>query len=173
MSSNETVNRLCVSLRKLETHCSDLHSLNQAGQFVRSQAVLRAPVMSGNLRQNIFLETTADGQNSATAKVYTRVQYAGFVEFGTGPRGAHSHEGISPDVTPAYSLSPWWIHESQLEPGIAEYYHWHSIETKDGKFYKCYGQPAQPFLYPAIKDNEDVILSILDDGWSKFIKETF
>lgn len=173
MSADKSVRGFCATLKKLETHCGDFHSLNQAGQFVRSQAVLRVPVMSGNLRQNIFFETETDGQYSATAKVYTRVQYAGFVEFGTGPRGAENHEGISPEATPAYSLSPWWIHESQLEPGIAEYYHWHCVQTKNGKFYKCYGQPAQPFLYPAIKDNEDVIFSILDEGWSKFIKETF
>ena len=56
------------------------------------------------------------------------------MELGTGPKGAQEHSGISPNVTPSYVNSPWWIHESQIDIDLAEKYNWFSIDTKDGKF---------------------------------------
>ena len=83
---------------------------------------------------------------------------APYVEFGTGPKGQADHAGISPDVTPVYSQSPWWIHESQVDRTIAERYRWFYIDTPQGRFYQCTGQPAHPFMYPALHDNEDKIM---------------
>ena len=79
------------------------------------------------------------------------------MELGTGPKGAQEHSGISPNVTPSYVNSPWWIHESQIDIDLAEKYNWFSIDTKDGKFYQITGQPAQPFLYPAFANNKEKI----------------
>ena len=107
------------------------------------------------------VDETDDG---ICATVYTNVQYAPYVEFGTGPRGAADHVGISPEVTPAYTLEPWWIHESQIDEAVAIRYHWYYIDTEDGRFYKCEGQPAQPFMYPALHDNKDTVMEILSKG---------
>ena len=98
------------------------------------------------------METAEEGTIGA---VYTNKKYGPYVELGTGPRGEADHAGISPLVTPAYSQSPWWIHESQIDAKIAEKYHWFYIDTPEGRFYQCSGQPAQPFLYPALKNNEE------------------
>ena len=83
---------------------------------------------------------------------------APYVEFGTGPKGQADHAGISPEVTPVYTQAPWWIHESQIDRRTAEKYRWFYIDTPQGRFYQCTGQPAHPFLYPALHDNEDKIL---------------
>lgn len=137
--------------------------IQEAGQFVRSAAVLNAPAESGYLRQNIFDDfEVKDG--SVVSEVYTNVEYGTYVELGTGPRGAANHTGISPDVVPTYTMDPWWIHESQIDIGIAGKYGWSFIETPQGKFYKCYGQPAKPFLYPALKDNEKEVVEIAKNG---------
>lgn len=80
------------------------------------------------------------------------------MEFGTGPRGREDHAGISPNVSPSYTQKPWWIHESQIDARTAEKYGWFHIDTPEGRFYQCSGQAAQPFMYPALKNNEQKII---------------
>ena len=82
--------------------------------------------------------------------VYTNKAYAMYVEMGTGPKGAANHAGISPVASPAYTMSPWWIHESQVDKEAAEEYHWFYLDTPDGRFYQCTGQSAQPFMLSLI-----------------------
>lgn len=145
--------------------------LRQAGQFVRSAAVLNCPADTGYLRQSIYLDMNDYGDRQV-AEVYTPVRYARYVEFGTGMKGAANHAGISPDVTPTYTMHPWYIHESQIDPRVAEKYHFHKVKSKNGEvFYECYGQPAQPFLYPALHDNESAIMNILKGGYELAIRK--
>lgn len=161
---------LAVTLDKISTQVSDTKFVNDAGIFVRDQAVLLAPKDSGHLQQNIKYESesTDDG---IIGRVYTDVEYATFVELGTGKRGAMNHSGISPNVHPTYTMSPWWIHESQIDPSVAERYHWFYIDTPDGRFYQCNGQPANPFMYPALHENEELVMDILDGKMEKIIND--
>lgn len=116
---------------------------------------------SGELEGSIDTDIEEDG-DVIRGICSTEKEYAALVEFGTGPRGQASHEGVAPDVAYAYGQSPWWIHESLLkDPRAAEEYQWFYIDTPDGRFYQCSGQPAHPFMYPALKDNEELILKIM------------
>lgn len=130
----------------------------QAIQIVRLAAVNNCHADTGELRQSIYAEVTGDSTR-AVGTCWTNKAYAPYVEFGTGPKGQADHAGISPDVTPVYTQSPWWIHESQVDRRVAEKYRWFYIDTPEGRFYQCTGQPAHPFMYPALHDNEDKILS--------------
>ncbi len=153
--------------------CSDMgkaEGVRQATQLVRTAAVLKAPGRTGYLRDNIFSDLDTDG-NTAVGTVYTNVSYSPYVELGTGPKGAAEHEGISPEITPAYTMEPWWIHESQIDAGTAEEYHWPCIDTPEGKFYKCTGQPARPFMYPALKDNENEVVEIISGDLDDILKK--
>lgn len=123
-------------------------------KLIRAEASDACLVKSGELKQKIRISTEQQDEK-VIGTVYTNVKYAPYIEFGTGPKGEKNHEGISPLVTPVYSQSPWWIHESQIDAETAEEYHWFYIDTKKGRFYQCSGQAAQPFLYPALKNNED------------------
>ena len=123
-------------------------------KMVQAEARLLCPVSSGELRRSIRTSVETSG-DVVTGIVYTNKKYAPFVEFGTGPKGQENHAGISPAVTPAYTQSPWWIHESQVDAEAAARYHWFYIDTDEGRFYQCTGQPAQPFMYPALKNNEE------------------
>lgn len=132
----------------------DLRQAVQNGiQMVRNTAVLLCPVDTGELRQSIQTDVSERG-GIITGICYTNKAYAMYVEFGTGPKGQQNHEGISPDVNAAYTQSPWWIHESMVDRRVAEKYHWFHIDTKAGRFYQCTGQAAQPFMYPALKNNK-------------------
>lgn len=131
-----------------------IKAVGASAKVIQSEAKLLCPVSDGELRQSI--RTRIEQQDEKViGTVYTNVKYAPYVEFGTGPKGEKNHEGISPLVTPVYLQSPWWIHESQIDAETAEEYHWFYIDTKKGRFYQCSGQAAQPFLYPALKNNED------------------
>lgn len=135
-------------------------AVGEAIQFVRSAAVENCHADTGELRQSIFAET-AEEENTVTGICWTDKAYAPYIELGTGPKGQEKHAGISPEVTPVYTQQPWWIHESQIDRRVAEKYRWPYIDTPDGRFYRCSGNPAYPFLYPAMKDNEEQILKML------------
>lgn len=164
--------KLIMKLGKIEGEFDNPQNLDDAVQFVRSAAVMLAPVgpSGGNLRNSIQTRVYQKDDGTHVGEVYTRCQYAMYVEFGTGPKGAADHAGTSPDAHPSYTPNPWWIHESQLDVGVAEMYHWHHIDTPEGRFYICYGQAAQPFMYPALKDNEQTVLDILKGGYEEAIR---
>ena len=163
--------KIMSNLSKAQAAVTTDKYLRQAGQFVRSAAVLNCPADTGYLRQSIYLDMHDNG-DTQTAEIYTNVQYARYVEFGTGPKGAANHAGISPNVTPVYRTMPWYIHESQIDPRVAEKYHFHKVKGKNGEiYYQCYGQPAQPFLYPALHDNERTVMNILKGGFEEAIRK--
>lgn len=139
--------------------------------FVQSAAKAGCPVHDGELRESIHTDIQESGE-SVTGICFTNKEYGPYVEFGTGPKGQAHHEGISPDVTITYSQAPWWIHESQIDSAVAEKYHFFSIETPAGKFYQTSGQAAQPFMYPALKNNEDAIDDIFTEHIKRAMGET-
>lgn len=134
--------------------------------LVQEEAKALCRAHSGELRNSIFTEVTEDG-DVVKGTCYTNKEYARYVEFGTGPTGQDNHEGISPEASPVYTQSPWWIHEgngpNEIDRETAEFYHFFYVDTPQGRFYQCTGQPARPFLYPALKNNEESILKIIKE----------
>lgn len=171
MSDIDDAKAICNQLQQLSIEAGRGEWVRDATEYVHAAAIDGAPHNSGYLRSNIFYDVEQGEDETVTGLVYTNVEYANYVELGTGPRGAAEHSGISPEAHPAYTMSPWWIHESQLDIGVAEMYHWPFIDTKEGRFYKCSGQPAQPFLYPALKDNVDTVVKIANEGLEKVMEE--
>lgn len=150
--------------------------VEKPAKVVEAEAKARAPrsgiVQSGEgLRESIHT-AASDTVDGAIAIVYTNARHAAFVEFGTGPKGEASHAGISPNVTPSYTQSPWWVHESQVDKAVAEKYHWFALETKEGTFYQITGQPARPYMYPALKNNEDTVTEMLGEAIRERIKDS-
>lgn len=160
------IGRICKELdTAINAHVLE-GAVREACNYVQSAAKLKAHVNSGELREKIMMEVRAKGRE-IHGEVYTNVPQGVYQEFGTGPKGEANHASISPNVTPAYTQESWWVHESRVNQMDAERYHWFSIETDEGKFYQINGQPAVPFLYPALKDNEEEVVEII----SRRIKE--
>lgn len=65
-------------------------AINKATALVHGQAKLNAPVDTGTLRGSIHMNVQRNGKN-IQGRVYTNVEYAPFVEFGTGIRGNGSY----------------------------------------------------------------------------------
>ena len=151
----------------------------EAAELVRKAAEGEVPVYSGELQQSIYKDVKST-EYGATGEVFTEKEYAELVEFGTGPIGQENHEGTSPDVHKIYKPVPWWIHEKgsggsreghekakDIDKEVAERYSWPHSDTPNGRFYLCSGQPAQPFMYPAIANHTDEIEEI----YAKKIRE--
>ena len=117
---------------------------------------------TGELMGSIFISLEGGG-DTVVGTCFTDKEYATYVEFGTGPVGQRKHEGISPDVNVAYSQNGWIIPGGAMDREKAERYKLGVLEDKDGNpiGYMTNGQPAKPFMYPALKDNEDEIVRII------------
>lgn len=162
---------------KLQKKLEEMEKVNLKNGIARGIALVQesakhiAPVHDGELRQKIMTDVSELGDGTIRGTCWANVAHDRYVELGTGPKGQASHNGISPNISPAYTQSPWWIHEGsgadEIDRATAEHYHFPYIETKDGRFYQCTGQPAQPFLYPALKNNEDRITEIIGEELKK------
>ncbi len=132
--------------------------------LVQEAAKSNCPSHDGELRQSIYSHIEED-ENVIRGICGPTAKHGVYVELGTGPKGQAKHAGISPEVKVAYTQSPWWIHEglgeNEIDRATAEHYHFFHIDTPQGRFYQCSGQAAQPYLYPALKDNEDEIVRII------------
>jgi len=126
-------------------------AVKKQAEVVRAVAVKLCPVYqpkgepipgvsSGELRGSIHTKVEQDAK-STIGSVYTNKNYAAYVEFGTGPVGQANHLGISPQVPVAYTQEGWvW-------------------PDKEGGFHYTEGQPAQPFMYPALKSMEKRVVN--------------
>ena len=139
--ADDLVNKLNSLSQEMRTSITS-RAIGKAVQIVRAEAVLLCPVDKGELRQSIKtnVENTSEGVAGA---VYTNKFYAPYVEFGTGPTGQENHSGISPEITPVYSQQGW------------------SYKDDDGNWIYTNGQAAQPFMYPALKNNEKKVITIV------------
>lgn len=167
LEGDKELDRLLRDLEEIDDEMKDI--VDTEIQKVRSAAERIVHVDTGELRQSIYAEVQSN-EIVITGTCWTNSRYAPFVEFGTGPKGQRDHNGISPEYTPAYKQSPWWIHEKDIDRRVAEKYHWFYIDTPEGRFYQCAGQPASPFMYPALADNVDSITEEIKDGFQRAIE---
>lgn len=128
-----------------------LNSVNKS--IVQANAKLLCSVNNGELRDSITSDIKDEG-GFIQAETFTNKKQGIFVEFGTGPIGEQNHDGISPEVTPSYSQHGWGIPADKVDASDAEQYKWPKRTYKGKEYYMTSGQPARPFLYPALKNNE-------------------
>lgn len=133
-------------------------SVDECGQFVQDDARLRVPVDTGDLRKSIG-HTTESRQGEIISVVHTNSDHAVYVEFGTGPVGRENHAGTAPDAGVSYRQDKWL----GIVPGLVS-------DTDAGLRYIA-GQPAQPYLYPAIKDNEGQLEEKLKKDIARALEE--
>lgn len=135
MATIKNVDRLLKRLNNIaNTDVKD--TMVKATNLVHAQAKLNAPADTGNLRGSIHQEVKVRGQE-VVGRVFTNVNYASYVEFGTGSKGSGTYPYKVKGLNLSYRNTPW-------------------VYTPDGgeTFYRTEGQVAQPYMYPAFKKNE-------------------
>ena len=120
---------------------------------IRDEAKMRVSVDTGELQNSIDYNVDISAKGF-TGKVFTNKEHGLYVELGTGPKGEASHIGISPEIKPIYSPSGW------------VYY-----DTDKQKFIFTNGQPARPFMYPALHDNREKISKFIQEKVQRKIEE--
>ena len=128
-------------------------AVNKATQLVHGQAKALAPVDNGGLAGSIHMQVKDTGKE-LQGRVYTNLEYAPFVEFGTGVNG----NGTYPYQVEGFNLE-------YKNKGWAYY------DEDKGEWIYTRGQVAQPYMYPALKENEKTIKQILKDGVKTKLKE--
>lgn len=110
-------------------------ALEKACALVERSAKEKAPQGVGDLRRSITSKIENNGEE-IQGVVYTPLEYAPYVEYGTG---LFAEEGGRQDV-------PWHYQDEKGE--------WHSTS----------GQHPQPYMRPALDENREQILEILKEG---------
>lgn len=111
------------------------NAMQQACALVEATAKKLAPKDSGELRRSITSRIDKDS-GEIIGIVFTPLEYAPYVEFGTG---LFAEDGGRKDV-------PWNYQDDQGE--------WHQTS----------GQRPQPFMRPALNQNREQIIRMLKEG---------
>lgn len=106
-------------------------ALGRACAIVERSAKQKAPKDTGELRRSISSKVE-DG----VGIVFTPLEYAPYVEYGTG---LFAEQGGRSDV-------PW------------------SYQDDSGEWHSTSGQKPQPFMRPALDENRELILRIIKEG---------
>lgn len=107
-------------------------ALGKACAVVEAAAKQKAPKDTGELRRSITSKVEMQGDDMVGV-VYTPLEYAPYVEYGTG---LFAEEGGRADV-------PW------------------SYQNDKGEWISTSGQKPQPYMRPALDENREEILRIL------------
>lgn len=113
-------------------------AMGQACAAVEASAKKKAPKDSGALRRSIASKVETEG-GDIQGVVYTALEYAPYVEYGTG---LFAESNGRTDV-------PWVYQDDEGN--------WHSTK----------GQKPQPFLRPALNENRKTVVKILGGGIKK------
>lgn len=119
-----------------------------AAGLVRDFAKMNCPADTGDLRASIHSDYKRDG-DTHTGIVGTNKEHAAYVEFGTGPAGHGTYP--YPVSGLRYKVDKW----RAVVPGVGV--RWVS------------GQAAQPYLYPALRDNKEEILKRYENAITREI----
>lgn len=114
-----------------------ISGVSKAAMLVQGSAKNKAPVDSGALRQSIRADKAKIQGENVTATVSTNLEYAPYVEFGTGSRGQSTNTNTEVEVS---YRSDWR------------------------------GNKAQPFLWPALRENRNNSIKIIREEVRKAVK---
>lgn len=121
------------------------NALKQACLLVENEAKLNCPIDDGVLVGSIQSEVEGN-----VGRVGTNVEYAPYVEFGTGIWAGTSEYGS--EYLGTGRETPW------------------SYQDAEGQWHTTIGQKPQPFLYPALMNNRENINRIFKEKIDEVIK---
>lgn len=143
---------LLKKLSKLSGNVEEVlyESMQKQGELVKGDAKDLCPVDTGDLRNSIKRETKRY-KGKIVARIYTNSDHAAYVEFGTGRVGERTNKNTKVNVS--YKQDKWLANIPGVGPRWIE------------------GQPAQPYLYPALKNNEERVIENIKEDVRKAIRE--
>ena len=145
----------------------DIHEMTQAMQeackLVEGAAIDKAPKDTGELRRSITNRVEVIG-NEVSGIVFTPLEYAPYIEYGTG---MYAENG---------GTSGYWVYvgDKDYDPNRKKSGKRYTLQeakqivaimrSKGLKAYYTNGMHPQPFMRPALKENEQNIKKKLKEG---------
>lgn len=130
-------------------------TMNKATELVHGQAkMLVPPNGTGYLAGSIKMQVKDTGKE-LQGRVYTNAEYAIYVEMGTGVKGNGTYPYEIKGFTPKYKDKGWVY-----------------FDEDKGEWIYTKGQVAQPYMYPALKNNEKTIKQMFKNGVKTKLKES-
>jgi HK97 gp10 family phage protein len=117
------------------------YGLEKAVALIEREAKKKAPKGNGDLRRSITSKIEREG-NELVGIVFTPLEYAPYVEYGTG---IFAENGGRMDV-------PW------------------NYKDDEGNWHSTSGMPPQPFMQPALNENREKIKKIMDKEMKKYLR---
>ena len=142
MAYIENLDKLLTKLENLKT-VSVEQAVNEACILVENDAKRRAPKDTGELVLSITHEIEETSENRTTGAVGTNLEYAPYVEFGTGIF-------------------------SSLGNGRQD--RW-SYKDAKGEWHSTIGQQPQPYLHPALDDNREEVKKLIQKKIEEGVKK--
>lgn len=112
-------------------------NMGKACAIVERSAKENAPKGTGELRRSITSEVITDEEGNISGLVYTPLEYAPYVEYGTG---IFAEDGNGRKDVP-----------------------WH-YKDDEGNWHSTSGMKPRPFLRPALEDNRVKVILALKEG---------
>ena len=112
-------------------------NMGKACAIVERSAKENAPKGTGELRRSITSEVVIDEDGNVAGLVYTPLEYAPYVEYGTG---IFAEDGNGRKDVP-----------------------WH-YKDDEGNWHSTSGMKPRPFLRPALEDNREKVILALKEG---------
>ena len=123
-----------------------------------------------SLRQGITHHAEGSGGN-IQGRVESIAPHSAYVEFGTGPKGAANHGGISPHVAVSYRSTPWvYPVTTSQKVRLKKSEGGGSRNETTTRFYRTSGQAARPFMYPASQQNKETFANYVRSAAHKAMK---
>lgn len=155
MTNVKGLDKLLNKLNQLGADSDEMmiKAISRPTKRVQRDAKLLCPVGdSGRLRNSIESKITKDDKGNIIGLIFTNVEYAPYVEFGTGPVGAANMPPWAKELGVQYKQNKWLANI----PDVGIRY--------------VAGQVAQPFLYPAYKQSEAQIAQDIRDVLNSYIR---
>lgn len=114
------------------------NAIEQACALIEASAKQKAPKDTGALRRSITSKVE-QGNGTIEGVVFTPLEYAPYVEYGTG---LFAENGGRMDV-------PW------------------NYQDDEGNWHSTNGMKPQPFMMPAFYENREKILQLIKEGITK------
>ena len=135
----EGLDKILDSLDKLADTQQLTGTMEQVCALVERDAKQNAPKDTGALARSIESKVENNNNNSIQGVVFTPLEYAPYVEFGTG---LFAESGGRTDVPWAYK------------------------DEETGELIFTSGQKPQPYMRPAIDNNREKIVKMIKEGFS-------
>lgn len=129
------LDKIIAKLDKMQDTSTIVSAIQDACDLVEGSAKYKAPKDTGALKRSITNRVEVIG-NEVSGIVFTPLEYAPYQEYGTGLFAENGNGRKTP-----------WVYKDDK-----------------GKYHYTHGQHPQPFLRPALKENEQNIKKKLKEG---------